>query len=161
MKHTKLGAIVAALGLAAIGLTGCPLTTCYITYPIDSDSQAFTVNAAGQLEMVVRFNKDLRFWTIKPGENVVLDTNKALNVNITIVPGSADNEIVVTSMDKVGAILEFEPDGLFTLTIHGGDETGALGDPTPIVSAEGEGAVDGDKDNYAGGTWVHQYIMLG
>jgi len=161
MKYARRGAAVALLGLVAVGMVGCPLDTFHVVSPYRNDSQNFTVNPADQLVMVVRFSEDVRFWTLKPGDSVILDTDLMLNTDITIAPGSAGNEIIITSDYPVDALLEFEPDGFFTLTIHGGNEApGSIPEPPPVVGVGGW-ALDGDKDNVPGGTWVHHYTMLG
>ncbi|NIA15238.1 MAG: hypothetical protein GWP08_14305 [Nitrospiraceae bacterium] len=151
MKHVRYGAVLVALGVMVVFSTGCPLTTFYVTYP--TNSQHYTVNAGNQLVMTVRFSRDVDFSSLVAGANVVLDTDTTANATITIAAGSAANEIVITTTDTVANLLTFQPDGFFKLNIAGDGVR-------PVEDTSGE-ALDGDKDNVAGGNFSHQYIMLG
>ena len=151
MRHLRYGAVLVALGTMVVFATGCPLTTFYVTYP--TQSQNYTVNAGNQLVMTVRFSRDVAFNTLIAGTNVTLDTDTTANAAITITPGAAANEVVITTTDTVTNLLTFDPDGFFTLTIT---DDGV----EPVKDSTGE-ALDGDKDNAAGGEFSMLYTMLG
>lgn len=140
------------VGIALVATAGCTFT---VTFPaaMQTTSQDFAINGSDQLVITVRFSADVNMNSLSAGVNVILDTELDNNAAITITPGATGNEIIITSVDVYGDLLEFNPDGFFTLYLHG---SGA----NPIRDTEGN-ALDGDADGTAGGTYETTFVLIG
>jgi len=146
-RHWPL--LVAFVALLA---TGCVFT---VTYPaaMQTTSQDFSIDAMNRIVITVKFSEDIDMSSLVPQTNVVLVTEQDANAPITITAGSSADEIVITSVDPVGALLIFDADGFFTLRI----ESTALN----IVRSASGGFLDGNGDGNAGGAYETTFVLLG
>lgn len=138
-------------GLALCVMGGCPFQVVFPT-ALQTTSQDFTISG-GKLQINVAFSSAVDMSSLVAGTNVILATEKDANASITIAAGTTAADIVITSVDDTGDLLNFDPDGFFTLRLLGSGTT-------PIKSTGGD-TLDGDGDGTAGGDYETTFVLIG
>lgn len=142
-------------GLVLTLSVGCPVSTLLrVTFPTagQTTSQDFSIDSADRIEITVNFNKAVDFSSIMPQTNVILVTENFSNTPITVSQVSS-TQIVVRSVDTAATLLNFDPDGFFSLEISGAGAN--------AVRDTGGIALDGDGDGIAGGTYQTGFVLIG
>jgi hypothetical protein len=133
-------------------MAGCPFQ---VKTPdlAQTSSQEYEVNEDNQIEILVTFNAAIDRTTLVPGVNVILETELDPNADIDITAGPTPRTIVITSEAPIDELLEFDPDGFFSLKLLGSGDA-------PIRSVRGT-ILDGDKDGKAGGDYTTRFASIG
>lgn len=140
-------------GVVLLLIGGCPYTFT-VLYPtaMQTTSQDFQLDN-GKIVIRVTFSKPVDMSSLIAGTNVILVTETDPNANITITAGTTAADILITTVDDASDLLNFDPDGFFTLRLLG---SGA----NPIKSSTGE-VLDGDGDGTAGGNYETTFVLIG
>jgi hypothetical protein len=145
--------LIAGLVAFAGSMFGCARFQVVSPEPAQVDSQQYRVNDDDQIEITVTFNRAVDPDILKPGVNVILETEEDENAEIGITPGLTSSQVIITSEEPYMDLLVFDPDGFFSLRLLGSGDN-------PIRSAKGM-LLDGDKDGRPGGVYSTTFIFPG
>ena len=142
--------IVAGIVIICLGaLWGCPPGRDPIQVVFPEGSQDWDTNDDGQIVMLVRFSRAVDMNSLAPGENVIFNSDKVTNADLTIEPGEYADEILITTLDS---LLDLLGTGAFTLLLKGDG-------PSPIRCVRGL-PLDGDNSGESGGDFMHMYTLV-
>jgi hypothetical protein len=130
---------------------GCPFQVVFPT-ALQTTSQDFQLTG-DKIVITVVFSKAVDLSSLVAGTNVILVTEVDTNANITIAAGTTTADIVITSVDDYGDLLDFNPDGFFSLRLLGSGTS-------PIMSSDGD-TLDGDGDGTDGGDYLTGFVVIG
>ncbi len=150
-KRTNSILVLACAALALTALGGCPFQVVFPT-AMQTTSQDFQL-VGGKIQINVAFSGTVSMSSLVAGTNVILVTENDANANITIAAGATAADIVITSVDDAGDLLNYDPDGFFSLRLLGSGTS-------PITNTSGE-ALDGDGNGSAGGNYETGFVIIG
>jgi hypothetical protein len=116
-----------------------------VIYPTNSQHFALTNN---KVVITVRFNRPVNRSTVRLGSSFKVRMETTNNTPGTLVWKNS-REVVFTSTQNYGQLCEFNPDCFFKLII------------TPAVKDTSGQALDGDKNGSPGGTFEHDFTIVG
>lgn len=132
-------------------MAGCALQ---VEYPdaMQTASQDFQITN-NRIEILVVFNQDVDINSLEPGVNMILETDNVSNADFTLTAGSNRRSMVLTTTQTIEQLLDFNPDGDFSLELRGSG-------PNPVRSATGL-ILDGDNNGRSGGDYQTSFVLIG
>lgn len=144
MKHSLL--------VLTLITCGCGAFRVLFPFPMQTSSQDFEI-VGNRIQISVLFNKPPNLSSLVSQTNVILETEQQFNAPVTITAGGPADEIIITSVDEVGNLCDFDSDCSFCLRLLGSGSN-------PIRSSDGE-SLDGDSDGSPGGEYETCFVLIG
>jgi len=133
--------------------SGCGSFRVLLPEAMQTSSQDFVITDANKIQIKVQFNKAVDLATMLSLVNVILETEN-LSGAAVISPGNVASEAIITTIDDVGDLCNFDPDCSFKLFMFGS------GTGNPITSTSGE-VLDGDNNGSPGGVYETTFVIIG